>query len=191
MKIENLKFKIEKKGFTLIELLVVMAIVSILTAVVLVNLGKNDDQDVRTEKDRLVTFLREMQNKALAVDKNDVSLGADEKLCGFGVSGGVGDADFLDTYYIKTTTAATSGLDQDCAGLASADSPRTLYSSRFYLNKDVKLDLAGNIFFLVPGADVYYAGSRSSGDFPVTINLKKSGVNVPVKIDLSGRIYSN
>ena len=34
MKIENLKFKIEKKGFTLIELLVVMAIVSILTAVV-------------------------------------------------------------------------------------------------------------------------------------------------------------
>ena len=69
-------------GFTLIELLVAMAIIGILAATAIVNFGKNEDRDVRAEKDRLTSFLREVQNKALAGDRAGIS--TTDKICGYG-----------------------------------------------------------------------------------------------------------
>src|SRR4030043_948872 len=83
--IENLKLKIEnsRKGFPLIELLVVMAIIAVLTATALVNFGKNEDRDVQLEKERLTTFIRDAQNRALTGEREGISLNG--RLCGFGV----------------------------------------------------------------------------------------------------------
>jgi prepilin-type N-terminal cleavage/methylation domain-containing protein len=174
-------------GFTLIELLVVIAIIGILAATAIVNFGKNDDRDVRAEKDRLTSFIREVQNKALAGDKSNIPMSV-VKVCGFGVRGVSDGAASLQIYYI-----VGAGVDTDCSDTSTT--PNVFSSSptldTFYLKNDVKVDGSfSDVFFLSPNGNIYYGGSDNASAFPITISLKKGSItSIPVNIDQSGRIY--
>jgi len=146
-----------------------------------VNFGQNEDRDVRQEKDRLTSFLREVQNKALTGDKTGTTLGVNEKLCGFGVN--EENASNIRSYYI-----VAGSLDDACAGVTNTfDSTRTLDS--FSLKKSVEIDSSSfsDIFFLSPNGIVYSGGSALSGT--VSIPLKKGSAALNISIDESGGIY--
>ena len=161
--------------------MVVMAIIGILAATAIVNFGKNDDRDVRQEKDRLTSFLREVQNKALAAEKIS---GVSGKVCGFGVNQ-QGDST-IQTYYI-----VAASLDADCSSSAIA---KTYDSSHkldvFSLSNSVKVSGSfSDVFFLSPNGNIYYGGSDTFAS-PIIINLIKGSITpIPVNIDQSGRIY--
>jgi len=195
--IQNSKFKIQnsRKGFTLIELLVVMAIIGILAATALVNFGKNEDRDVRQEADRLTSFLREVQNKALTAERAGISPSG--KVCGFGVTfeGGINSAKI---FYVETKDEGTvNSLDISCADVSKINASGTNSNASIFPNeefnfrKDVKIegDTPRDIFFLAPNGEVYSDGASATD--PITINLTKEGLEtpVPVNIDPSGRIY--
>jgi prepilin-type N-terminal cleavage/methylation domain-containing protein len=165
-----------KKGFTLIEIMVVIAIVGILSAIAIVNSGKNPDRDVRIEKDRLVTFLRDVQNKSLTAEQ--VS-GASGKICGFGVylSGSS-----LQGYYVST-----SDLNADCSNSnftsnSGNDDLNTKFTPQI---NGVSLSFNGTkLFFLIPNGKAYLNGAN----FPATFTLSKSGQSVNVQVGEAGTI---
>lgn len=181
---KNFKFIIENsaRGFNLIELLVATAIVGILAATAVVNIAKNNDRDVRAEKDRLTTFLREVQNKSLAIDKSNVS--GSGKICGFGISQ-QGDST-IQSYYVMAPNY--DAVCSDDSIVKTYDSSRK--SDIFYLKNDVKIEgTFPDIFFLSPNGYVYSNGSALVGT--VYISLKKESIvlNNIISIDSSGRIY--
>lgn len=145
-------------GFTLIELLIVMAIIGILAATAIVNFGKNEDRDVRQQKDRLTSFLREVQNKALSGDKAGIS--TTDKICGYGFHFDSGN---LQAYY-----ASESGADANCS---AADNTYTHNSGnkldKFVPGNGVSVtSFSADIFFMVPTGDIYKAGA--TGGTPLT-----------------------
>jgi type II secretory pathway pseudopilin PulG len=157
-----------------------MAIIGILAATAVVNFGKNEDRDVRQEKDRLTSFLREVQNKALAGDRTGITLGASEKLCGYGVHQRSDSA--IDSYYIVTTN-----LNADCSTVSkNFDSNHSL--GTFSLNNNVKFrESFSDIFFLSPYGRIYYNGSLATAN--INIGLVKGSSNVPpITISPSGGI---
>lgn len=166
------------KGFTLIELLVVMAIIGILAATAMVNFGKNADRDVRQEKDRLTSFLREVQNKALAGDRAGIPAG--RKVCGFGVRQQE-DTDNIESFYVYTTD-----VDGDCLAnwktYAITENPS--YET-FYPSSGIAFSLTGNVFFLAPNGDVACDGCT----LPASVTIAKGGYSIDATIDAAGRIY--
>ena len=166
-------------GFTLIELLVVMAIIGILAATAIVNFGKNEDRDVRAEKDRLTSFLREVQNKALAGDK--VS-GVSGKVCGFGVHYDATSKN-LQAYY--TNTSGLTAMDDACPAMTYDLSNKL---EEFIPRNGVGItDPGEDIFFSAPTGEVF---CNAVCTFPVAIPVTKgSSTGLDVKIDQSGRIY--
>ncbi len=184
MKIVNCKLKIAKhKGFTLIELMVSMAIVAILAGTAIVNFSKNSDRDMKQERERLTSFLREVQNKAMAGDRSGITLTANQKLCGFGVNQQGGST--IQAYYI-----VAGNLDADCSTTANSyDSTRKL--EVLLLRNSVTVSGSfSDVFFLSPNGKIYYGGSDTFTS-PITINLTRgtSSGSIPVNIDRSGRIY--
>jgi prepilin-type N-terminal cleavage/methylation domain-containing protein len=167
-------------GFTLIELLIVMAIIGILAATAIVNFGKNEDRDVQMEKDRLTSFLREVQNKSLTAEKIP---GVSGKVCGFGVH--QDGESTIQAYYI-----VGASVDTDCSATPNSFESSPILDT-FYFKNSVTIDGSfGDIFFLSPNGNIYYGGSNVFTS-PIIINLTKTGLSspIPAYIDQSGRIY--
>jgi prepilin-type N-terminal cleavage/methylation domain-containing protein len=173
----------KQSGFTLIELLVTMAIVAILAGTAIVNFSKNSDRDMKQERERFTSFLREVQNKALAGDRSGITLTANQKMCGFGVNQQGGS--IIQAYYI-----VAGNLDADCSTTANSyDSTRKL--EVLVLSNNVTISGSfSDVFFLSPNGKIYYGGSDTFTS-PITINLTRGGSSgsIPIHIDQSGRIY--
>jgi len=180
MKIGNCKLEIAKRqGFTLIELLVAMAIIGILAATAIVNFGKNNDRDVRQEKNRLTSFLREIQNKALAGDREGIPSGG--KICGFGFTqtGSVGST--MGVFYV-----ATNDLDADCKANWKSY-PKTGYGSFQPLNGTTEI-FSGTVIFLSPNGATDCDGCALPIS-SVTLSTSKGSATATTTVDPSGRIY--
>ena len=162
-----------KKGFTLIELLVVMAIVGILAATAIVNFGKNEDRDVRQQKDRLTSFLREVQNKALAGERQNISISG--KVCGFGFRK---TGNNIESFYVSTTD-----LNGNCAASWKTYT-KTAYET-FYPSNGTAFSLTGNVFFLAPNGNTDCEGCT----LPVSATIAKGSSSASATVDSAGRIY--
>ncbi|MFA5872118.1 MAG: type II secretion system protein [Parcubacteria group bacterium] len=188
MKIVNCKLKIAKhSGFTLIEILVAMAIVGVIAGITFVNVGKNDDQGARLEADRVMTFIREAQNSALAGDY--VSVGAGEKICGFGVYY-VSDSK-LGTYYIKTSGATAQ--DDSCPALRTHAEGIDIGDRQLSLGNGVVINSPSDfdVFFEIPSGKAYLNGEGecAAATLPYPVALEKGNSSVDVDVECTGRIY--
>jgi prepilin-type N-terminal cleavage/methylation domain-containing protein len=168
-----------RSGFTLIELLVAIAIAGILTSIVLINTRNNPDRDVNQEKDRFISFLRDVQSKSLAADKVNAANG---KVCGFGVHASGED---IESYYVDTG-AGNGNLDVDCTAYTtkvgtSVDTFRTSKSN-------IKVTMSATpVFFLIPSGDVYINGMRDAGSSAIfTVTETQDGKDYTAQITITG-----
>jgi prepilin-type N-terminal cleavage/methylation domain-containing protein len=188
MKIVNYKLKIaEQKGFSLMELMIVIAITGILVATVLVNSGRNPDRDVRLEKDRLMTFLRDVQNMSLSAEQPSETGASDCynvsgeyicSLCGYGIK--KDDSGNIQAYYVKK-----AAVDDVCSALAG-DTGEDYTVAIFRPKNDVTisgLETSDKIFFLIPNGSVYDGGSPMSEDKVIT--LSKTDISSTADVDVT------
>ncbi len=141
----------------------------------IVNFGQNNDRDVRQEKDRLTTFLREVQNNALAGERASISVSG--KVCGFGFRK-IGNN--IESFYVST-----DDLDADCANWKEGSIfTRTSYET-LYPQKGVSFTLTGSVFFLSPNAVVDCEGCT----LPVSVTITKGSLSASATVDAAGRIY--
>lgn len=164
----------KNKGFTLIELLIVIAIVGILAATAVVNFAKNDDRDVRQERDHLTTFLREVQNKALAGERANIR-DSIKKVCGFGFRQAGSN---IESFYFYT-----SRDDDNCTKWKDYTDSGTYET--FYPSKGIALGMSGQVFFISPSGTVDCSGACPSP----TITITKGSASVDITVDAAGRIY--
>jgi prepilin-type N-terminal cleavage/methylation domain-containing protein len=171
-----------KQGFTLIELMVSIAIISIMAVVAIVNFGQNADQDVRMEKDRLTSFLREVQSKAVTGEKQNSSVVPDgERVCGFGVKQ---NGSNLESFLIKTSDANEICSVDWASHLNTSDEKKL---DTFFPGTGIALSLPGDLFFLSPSGIPLCANGCVLGTPLVTI--AKSGASASISVSPSGRIY--
>jgi prepilin-type N-terminal cleavage/methylation domain-containing protein len=167
-----------KKGFTLIEILVAIAIVGILASIAVVNFGKNVDQDVRMERERLTGFLRDVQNKALTGEIVTVSGTAVSGMCGFGFH-------YVSSSQIQAYYVANS----NCAGV-SKNYGTSLSSDVFYLKNGVTMtstfDDTDDTFFLIPNGQVYKNNALMAGSNTTDIGLTKGTVTIDPAVTVDG-----
>jgi prepilin-type N-terminal cleavage/methylation domain-containing protein len=173
------KIQNSRRGFTLIEILVAIAIVGVLASAALVNFGKNDDQDVRMEREQLTSFLRDVQNKALT---GEIVTGV-SGVCGFGVHYDSSDDTKIQAYYTVASPDCSSG-----SKTYGSDLPDV-----FYFRNGVTVSSFPDVFFLIPNGEVYNDGTIMDPDDPTTfaiISLSKGSVtiNPAVTIDAAGNI---
>lgn len=179
-----------KSGFTLIEMIVVMAIISMLVGITLINHGQNHDRDIRLERDRLTSFIRDVQNKAIAGE--DVT-GA-VKVCGFGIhyNASTGSIESYDITVDTNVSCTGQPKGFDVAQAQSAFTPRNgviIKANSFYtIGSDVQ-----DFFFATPMGEAYtaYAGgeARLSGSDITLVVLEKGDNEVSVFISSGGKIY--
>jgi prepilin-type N-terminal cleavage/methylation domain-containing protein len=154
-----------KNGFTLIELLVVIAILGILSSIAVLNTGKNPDRDVKLERDRFITFLREVQNRTITTEKVSSPTG---KICGYGVN--FINASSARLFYVVTATGGGKDkLDVDCSANAVKKYTSNVYSSSVLVSSSENFNLAygvtfqgavpKDIFFQIPHGTAFYDGN--------------------------------
>lgn len=173
-------------GFTILEMLVVISIIGILTVTAIVNIEKNDDRDVRTEKDRLASFLREVQNKALAGDRLGIPTSG-VRVCGFGVHK-INDSQ-IKVYYISTTD-----MNIACGSLNNTygSGYRSDFNDPASFNLQQSVKLSGtfpDIFFFSPNGTVYKDGSLLTETIGLSLTKGSATLINAVSIDISGRIF--
>jgi prepilin-type N-terminal cleavage/methylation domain-containing protein len=191
---QNSKFKIKnsQEGFTLIELLVSMAIIGILAATAIVNFGHNDDSDVRREAIRLTSFLRDVQNKALAGEIPDESLTAGcysnhkftcNKICGYGIKNAAANSTSLQAYFVYDTD-----LNADCT--SNLSSLTKVDIDKHQMMNGVTVNFPNGVIFHVPNGEVYKDdGSLLTGSVSFSLTKGSTTLSDIVSIDESGRIY--
>ncbi|MDP1845418.1 MAG: prepilin-type N-terminal cleavage/methylation domain-containing protein [Candidatus Moranbacteria bacterium] len=171
--IQNSKLKIKNssRGFTLIEIIIAIAIVGIVSGIAVVNFGKNDDKDVRMERERLTSFLRDVQNKALT---GEIVAGV-SGVCGFGVH--YVSSSKIQAYY---TTHGT-----DCK-ISGSKTYGTDLQDVFNVRNGVTVNSSfSDVFFLIPNGEVYDNGTPMAT--PVTLTLTKN-TSIGITIDAAGNI---
>lgn len=162
--------------------MVSLAIMGILAAAVLINTAKNTDRDVRQEKDRLVSFLRNVQNKALTGEREGITL--THKLCGFGAHRDSNSK--VRVYFIETEDVGlVSWKDVKCEDVDNRYKATTAFEE-FNFKNNVRVNAFSDIFFMIPDGDIYY---NNSGPISSDITINFSGSTVTVTIDKSGKIY--
>lgn len=177
-----------KKGFSIIEIMIVITITGILVATVMVNSGRNPDRDVRLEKDRLTTFVRDVENMSLSTERpsKDSAPGcydADDKftcsLCGFGIKK---DA----SGYIQSYFVIKASVNDDCQTLVGGDGVD--YAEKIFIPRNgvtisSGIETSDRIFFLSPNARIYDGGDPMTED--KTITLSKTDGLITADMDVT------
>lgn len=172
------------------ELMIVIAITGILVATAMVNSGRNPDRDVRLEKDRLTTFIRDVQNKALSAErpsKNGAPGCYDAgnnyicSLCGYGIK--KDDEGNIQVYYVVKTN-----LDDRCSDLTGEDGND--YENEIFIPKNGVsisdgISTSDRIFFLAPNGSIFDGGSPLDGDKVITLSKTDDSTTASVDVTIT------
>ncbi len=157
-----------------------MAVIGILASIIVVNFANINDRDVVLEKERLISFLHQVQNRALTGDISGISLASSQRLCGFGARYDSNSEKVIVKYYY------VSGLDLKCpSGFSSGVLEGTVSEEQFVPDEKKKVKISGfskEIIFSVPDGRVW-----CSGGCP-TITLTKGSSGTQIKIESGGEI---
>ena len=167
------------RGFTLIEVMAVIAIISIMTAILLVSFdGTKKQTNLDNASRQFVTDLSFLQKSALS---GTVPPGVTGSVCGHGLHRtGSGGYEFF--------VIEKSEVSNDCTETSYSrtyDSSRdSIYGTKVFEKGVILENSAQDLYFEVPHAKVYY--NNSIANAPYTLSL--DGENLSVCVTASGEI---
>lgn len=162
------------KGFTLIEVLAAMAIISILSAFVIVSFGNaRTEKRVEGEARRFASVLRKLQNDSLT-GKN---LGAGVPCAFYTGSSSVGNTSVSMLYTVRSGGSCSSGATS-----------QALPSHDFGFGVTMTVANTG-VRFVVPHGDVWTGNGSSAIATPVQYTLGRDGYVWSVCVFPGGRIH--